>query len=170
MKGKNGKARPHLVPLTDASLQIIGTLPTFTRGPYLFSCNFGQSPVWVGDKIKSRTDARMLRTLQAMARKRGKKWQGVELPHWTNHDIRRSVRTNLSPLRDARGNRIADEIKEAILAHARTGIQGVYDRYQYADEKFEVLQLWSERLSEIVGTTTAPDPGRKVIKFQPRRS
>ena len=39
---------------------------------------------------------------------------------------------------------------EAILAHARPGIKGVYDHYGYLDEKREALQLWAGRLRSIV--------------------
>ena len=38
----------------------------------------------------------MLRTLKAMARRRGEDHHAVEMPNWTNHDLRRVVRTGLS--------------------------------------------------------------------------
>jgi len=150
MKGKKGRARPHLVPLTDASLAILGTLPTLKEGSYLFSCNFGKSPVWVNQKVKDRLDSRMLRTLKALARRRGHDPSKVVLEHWTNHDIRRTVRTNLSALKHSGGRRIPEGVKEAVIAHVRPGIKGVYDRYEYSDEKFEALELWAARLQEII--------------------
>jgi integrase len=64
MKGKNGKARPHGVPLTADILSILGSLPRFTGGEYLFSTTNGARPVWVSDKIKRRLDAAMLEALQ----------------------------------------------------------------------------------------------------------
>ena len=153
MKGKNGSARAHLVPLTGDSLAIFGSLPTFTKGPYLFSTTFGKSPVWIGSRVKERIDREMLRILKALARKRGKsriEIKSVTLEHWTNHDIRRTVRTNLSALKNCYGQRIADDVKEAVIAHKKPGIKGVYDKYEFADEKFEALELWAERLREIV--------------------
>lgn len=151
MKGRNGQARAHLVPLTAWSLEILGQLPQLQEGPFLFSCNLGETPVWLGTKIKRRIDARMLRTLRALARKGGKDPDQVVVADWTNHDIRRTVRTNLSALRTAAGYRIPDEVKESVIAHVRPGIKGVYDKHEYADEKFEALDVWAERLSEIVG-------------------
>lgn len=144
MKGKNGKARPHAVPLIDDMLAIIDELPHFKKGDYLFSTTFGVSPAWMSDKVKKRIDERMLRTMRALARQRGDDPRKVELKPWTNHDIRRTVRTNLSALR------VQEEVREAVLAHVRPGIKGTYDLYDYFDEKREALELWAARLRNIV--------------------
>jgi integrase len=144
MKGRSGKARAHAVPLTDDLLAILNSLPRFNSGQFLFSTSFGTKPVWVSDKVKKRVDARMLRTLRALARHRGDDPAKVVLPHWTNHDIRRSVRSQLSRLK------IAEEAREAVLAHARPGIKGTYDLHDYLDEKREALTLWAARLRSIV--------------------
>ena len=74
------------------------------------------------------------------------------MPPWTNHDIRRSVRSQLSRLK------IPEEVREAVLAHVRPGIKGVYDKYDYLDEKLEALQLWGRRLHGIVN----PQPNNVV--------
>jgi integrase len=147
MKGKNSKARPHVVPLTDDMFAIVEKLPRFNSGDYLFSTTFGASPCWMTDKVKKRIDRRMLRTLRALARKRGDDPAKVELTHWTNHDIRRTVRSGLSRLK------IAEEVREAVLAHVRPGIKGTYDLYDYLDEKREALELWAARVRSIVETT-----------------
>jgi integrase len=148
MKGRNGKARAHVVPLTSEILEVFDAVPNFKRGAFIFSTTFGESPVWISDKVKKRLDMRMLRVLRAMARKRGEDPSKVELPHWTNHDIRRTVRSNLSKLK------ISEEAREALLAHARPGIKGTYDHHDYLDEKREALELWAARLRSI--TTPAP--------------
>jgi integrase len=144
MKAKNSKARPHAVPLTDDILAILTKLPRFKRGHFLFSTTFGEKPIWMNDKIKKRVDARMLRTLRALARQRGIDPAKVEFPAWTNHDIRRTVRSNLSRLR------VTEEAREAVLAHVRPGIKGTYDHHDYLDEKREALEFWNRRLFAIV--------------------
>jgi integrase len=144
MKGRNSKARAHAVPLTRDILDVVRNLPHFKKGDYLFSTTFGASPVWMSDKVKKRLDERMLRTLRAMARRRGDDPTRVTLPAWKNHDIRRTVRSGLSRLK------IAEEAREAVLAHARPGIKGVYDRHDYLDEKREALELWAARLRSII--------------------
>lgn len=159
MKGEDGEARPHLVSLTADILQILESLPLFKKGGFLFSTTFGQKPTCIGDKIKKKIDARMLRTLKALARRRGDDPSKVELAHWVNHDIRRTVRSNLSRLR------VTEEAREAVIAHARPGIKGVYDVYDYADEKREALELWTARLRSIVEPSTG-----NVIQLEAARA
>ncbi len=144
MKGKNTKARAHVVPLTDDAREILESLPRFKKGLHLFSSSFGETPVWMSGKVKKRLDGRMLRTLRALARRRGEDPAAVSLAPWTNHDIRRTVRSRLSRLK------VTEEAREAVLAHARPGLKGVYDQYDYLDEKREALELWNARLRDIV--------------------
>ena len=151
MKGKNGKARAHTVPLTDDLLRILSRLPR-QKGPYLFSVTSGASPVWMSDKVKKRIDARMLCTLRALARRRGDDPSKVELAAWTNHDIRRTCRSQFSRLK------VTEEAREALLAHVRPGIKATYDHHDYFSEKLEALTLWGNRLREI----TEPAPPNVV--------
>jgi integrase len=148
MKARSEEAHPHAVPLTNDMVEILEHLPRFKKGDYLFSTTFGVSPAWMSSKVKRRIDQRMLRTLRALARRRGDDPSKVELRRWTNHAIRRTVRTNLSRLR------VAEEVREAVLAHVRPGIKGVYDLYDYLDEKREALDLWAARLRSIVARPT----------------
>jgi hypothetical protein len=98
----------------------------------------------MSSKVKARIDARMLCTLRALARQRGEDPAKVQLPDWTNHDIRRTVRSNLSRLK------VSEEAREAVMAHVRHGIKGVYDLHDYLDEKHEAFELWAARLRSIV--------------------
>jgi integrase len=144
MKGKNGKARPHAVPLTADILAILGNLPRLTGGEFVFSTNGGANAVYVSDRVKRRLDAKMLRTLRAMARKRGDDPARVALPAWVNHDLRRTLRSGLSELR------VNSDVAEAILAHVKPGVRGIYDRYEHFDEKKHALELWATKLRSIV--------------------
>ena len=159
MKGKNSKARPHSVPITADILTILESLPRFNGGEYLFSTTNGESPVWVSDKVKRRLDAAMLDTLQELARQRGDHPRNVKLPAWVNHDLRRTLRSRLSELR------VSPDVAEAILAHVKPGIRGVYDRYEYFDEKRHVLELWAKRLRDIA----TPSPANVVELAEARK-
>jgi integrase len=158
MKGKASEAHAHAVPITEDLLTVLKTLPRFNSGDYVFSTSFGTKPVWISSKIKRQIDKRMLRTMRALARHRGDDRANVVLPHWKNHDIRRTVRSQLSRLK------VAEEVREAVLAHARPGIKGAYDLHDYADEKREALTLWAARLREIV----EPVPSN-VVKLERAR-
>jgi integrase len=141
MKKTGSEAKPHMVPLTDAMLEVLETLPRFPNGKFLFSSRNGMQPIkavyFGGPKIK------LDRLMQQML--------GNEPPAWTNHDIRRTVRTKLSALR------IPEEVREAVLAHARPGIKGHYDMHHYLDEKRDALTLWATKLRDIV------EPSQSVV-------
>jgi integrase len=143
MKGKNGKTRPHSVPITADILTIVARLPRFNRGEFLFSTTHGERPVWVSDKVKKRLDAAMLETLRDMARERGEDPYNVKLSPWVNRDLRRTVRSRMSELR------VDTDVAEAVLAHVKPGIPGVYDRCELLDEKRHALELWANHLKAI---------------------
>jgi integrase len=144
MKARNHKALSHLVPLTSDVLRILEDLPQFAGGDFLFSYNAGRRPAAMSSEVKDDIDRRMLRTLRAIARRHGDDPAAVTLKPWVTHDIRRLVRSGLSSLK------VPQEICEAVLAHKRSGIAGVYDRHTYVDEKRHALELWGAKLRSIV--------------------
>jgi integrase len=150
MKKVKGGAKPFMVPLTDAMIDVLSALPRFAGGDFLFSYSHGKRPLKPDQfsDIKDRLDALMLEELRQMKPPR-------TLAGFVNHDIRRSVRTHLSALR------IGEEVREAVLAHVRPGIKGVYDQHQYLEEKREALTLWNTRLRSIV----EPLPASNVVKL-----
>jgi integrase len=140
MKKTGAEAKPHAVPLTDAIMETIEPLPRFPNGKFLFSNKNGTTPLKANmfNRPKHQLDELMRETLG-------------ELPDWVNHDIRRTVRTKLSALR------IPEEVREAVLAHARPGIKGHYDMHHYVDEKRDALTQWAAKLRTIVG------PSKSVV-------
>ena len=72
-----------------------------------------------------------------------------KLPPFVIHDIRRSMRTGLSALP------VADLVRELVIGHTKPGLHKVYDQYAYWDEKRRALQLWGDRLRDVV--EAAPD-------------
>lgn len=155
MKGKDGKVREHVVPVTDDIYAILKSLPLFKSGDYLFSTTFGKKPAWISAKVKRRLDARMVRTLRAMARIHGEDAAKVELKPFVNHDLRRTMRTGLSKLR------IDADIRELMLAHVMPHLIKTYDRYDFLIEKRHALECWSEYVWNLV----QPKPDN-VIRLQ----
>lgn len=146
MKGRDDTAREHVVPLIGAISDVFDGLPAIAerKGDFLFSTTWGNRPIWIGDKVKKQLDVLMLGELRAMASERGEDPAKVKLRPWVNHDLRRTVRSRLSRLK------VTEEAREAVLAHARPGIKGVYDKHDYFDEKCEALELWNASLARIV--------------------
>jgi integrase len=157
MKGRNGRARAHAVPLTDRMIAIIEALPS-NGTKYLFTK--GTKPHSLDDKEKATLDRRMLRTLKAMARQRGE--DPVELQNWVNHDLRRTLRSALSQVRVGGKVRFHDDVKEAVLAHVKGGIRGTYDVYDLLPEKREALEHWDAHLMQIVAPSNVVTLRRAV--------
>jgi integrase len=67
----------------------------------------------------------------------------VSADHFTLHDLRRTARTHLEALG------VAPHVAERCLNHAVKGLVGVYNRYDYIDERREALQRWADFLDGI---------------------
>jgi integrase len=136
--------RPHVVPIDDDLQALLETLPR--RGDFLFVANGRNKPVNSFSKVKL--------VLDELAGVSG----------WVLHDCRRTLRTGLSKLR------IADEVKEAVLGHAKRGLKKNYDVYDYLDEKREALALWAARLCSIVEPAPVTPRAANVVPIGQGRS
>jgi integrase len=118
-----------VVPLSDAAIKVLETLPRFERGDCLFSATFGATPVNGFGRAKSALDRAMK----------------VEHP-FVLHDLRRTMRTGLSAIPG-----ISDLVRELVIGHTKPGLHKVYDQFAYLDEKRRALDFWAARLLAIVG-------------------
>jgi integrase len=142
MKGKNGEAKPHVVPITAALRKAFDSLPRGDAGDFIFSCDGGRSPmVTGGTTLKERLDRLMLQAWQERLQARGRNPAKTPLRPFRNHDLRRSCRSTLSRLG------VRHEHAEAVLAHARGGVVGRYDLWEYFPEKRDALERWSKFLA-----------------------
>ena len=48
--------------------------------------------------------------------------------------------------------RVDADVAEAVLAHVKPGIRGVYDRYELLDEKLHALESWADHLATITSS------------------
>jgi integrase len=123
----------HVVPLSDDAIAILTSLPKFNRGDHLFTTTFGKIPVNGFHKAKMCFDAVVNAKL------------GYKAPPWTLHDIRRTVRTQLSAIPS-----ISDLVRELVIGHTKPGLHKIYDQYAYLDEKRSALDAWAVRLRSII--------------------
>jgi integrase len=150
---------PHVVPLTDEMLALIRDLPRFKSSPFLFVTPGNKVATDITEKVKTKIDTRMLRTLRALARQRGEDPSAVEIKPWVVHDLRRTVRTQLAAMR------VPDAIAEMILGHGKKGLQRVYDQHTYADEMRDALERWNARLRSIL-----EPPPANVVAIRGRKA
>ena len=136
-KARAKNRRDHVVPLSDAAVEIIAARPRMGGSRFLFSTT-GRTAVSGFSNAKKDIDA----AIKAVA------GDGAEpVPHWTLHDLRRTVATGLQKL----GVRL--EVTEAVLNHvsgSRRGVVGIYQRHDWADEKRAALSAWGDRVAQIV--------------------
>lgn len=81
------------------------------------------------------------------------------LQHFTAHDFRRTARTHLAALG------IAPHIAERCLNHKLKGVEAIYNRHDYFEERKAALHAWAGLLAELERGNTdkvVPIKGRKV--------
>jgi integrase len=122
----------HIVPLSDDAMAVITSLPRFKAGDHLFSASYGVKSAHSHDKAKRRLDAEMAKLIG-------------DFPDFIIHDIRRTVRTQLSAIPN-----VSDLVRELVIGHTKPGLHKVYDQFAYLDEKRFALDSWAARLRSIV--------------------
>jgi len=129
---KNGRA--HQVPMSSAVRSILET-QTKTEGRDLVF-GYGEGPFSGWSKSKEALDQRI------------EEDEGKALPHWTPHDMRRTVATTM-----ADKLKIQPHVVEAVLNHVsghKGGIAGIYNRAIYAAEKAQALYLWADHIAAVL--------------------
>lgn len=140
--------RTLVVPLSPPARELIEDLPRHSEGDYMFSTTGGRRPISGYSKMKRRFDAALAARCEA---------EGRESFDFDLHDLRRTVRTNLSALR------VPPHVAEAVLGHVVTGIQKHYDKWTYIDEKREALEAWGRKLQSLIL------PGSNVVSVSRSR-
>ncbi|WP_151959287.1 tyrosine-type recombinase/integrase [Acinetobacter bereziniae] len=129
---KSGK--PLLRPLTKETLQLFELAATLNDSNYLFVSGKNKNqPLSRGALISLPYDL-----TEYLARE-----EDIKIDHWSLHDIRRTMRTNMSKLTEP-------HIAEIMIGHALPIMFRVYDHHDYIEEQREALQKWIARLQEIV--------------------
>lgn len=119
-----------------------GTAGLLRLPPFALEIVHRQPRIAGNDRIFGRPHSRTLARLRVDAGVRG----------WTIHDLRRTARTLLSRAR------VPTEISELVLGHSVKGIQQVYDRHEYFEEKAHALAA----LAQLVETILSP-PADNVV-------
>ena len=140
---KTKNKQEHEVPLPLAAIQLLGGIPS--TGDYVFMSGRSKAgnPISGFSKAKAALDAHILNS-------------GEPLEKWGFHDLRRSVRTHMSRLN------VASAIAERVLNHAPQGVEAVYDRHGYLDEKRMALEAWSSSLTLIL----SDEPSGNIVELE----
>lgn len=80
-------------------------------------------------------------------------FSGKECKPWTLHDLRRTFSTSLNLLK------VPPHIVESLLAHALSGVAGIYNQAGYLTEKLVALNMWADELDGLVNNKPANEKG-----------
>jgi integrase len=131
-KGNAGKVR-----LPAGARAILDTLPRFDSNPYVFAGR-AQRHMSASGLFKAKFDEKL----------------SSDMPEWRLHDLRRTARSLMSRAK------VSSEHAERVMGHAIGGVEGVYDRYAYMDEKSDALQRLATLIDGIV------HPRRNVLPME----
>jgi integrase len=137
-KGNAGK-----LALPEIALEIIRAQPQFVDNPFVFAGRgSGHFKSW--SHGKEALDGKLSAAI------------GAELEPWVLHDLRRTARSLM-----ARAG-VRPDIAERVMGHAIPGIEGVYDRHSYREEKAAALRS----LASLLETILHPAAVDKIIPLK----
>jgi integrase len=122
--------------LPAAAMEIIARRPRMASSPFVFSGR-GNNAFNGFSKCKLAFDEGLPKIKNAEGEK-------VTIPNWTLHDLRRTSRSLM-----ARAG-VRPDIAERILGHVISGVEGVYDRHRYDQEKADALMKLAHLLAAII--------------------
>jgi integrase len=112
--------------LPRVALDIISAQPRLASNPYVFGARRG-SPMMGFAHRKDSFCAKL-----------------PPMPQWGLHDLRRTARSLMSRAGVSR------DVAERVLGHAMDGVEGVYDRHEYKEEKAHALRALAALIEKIV--------------------
>ena len=146
----------HLVPLSEQVLDLLKSrksgasltnrLTWMINSPYVFPSSYNTTPrtFSVDDKDITTKGAESGVT-KSTKKARAKLQKDTGITGWTAHDLRRTARTIMSRLN------IKHHVRERVLNHAQNGIAGVYDQFDYMQEKSDALCKLANEIDRIIG-------------------
>lgn len=128
-KGGLNTNRPLLRPITEVTAEKLRLAMTMSSSEYLFTNANSSTPMG-----KSSPIAIPYNLMQWLRRRRG-----IEMAHWSMHDLRKTARTNFSTICDP-------HVAEIMLGHKLPGVWQTYDHHEYLEEQKVAYELWCEKL------------------------
>lgn len=130
--------RDHVVPLAQEAQTIIDKLPVWSGNDYfLLSTLDGKVPISGFSKGKIRLDETVRRAMTSED-------PAATLVPYRIHDFRVTCETRLATLG------FNQDVRDAVLGHAKPGLQKTYNKHGYYEEKKAALTVYARHLMEVV--------------------
>jgi integrase len=120
------KGNPGELVLPDQATEIINSQLRFESNPYVFAGR-GDSHINGWSKAKREFDTKL-----------------DDVEPWTIHDLRRTARSLMSRAG------VRPDISERVLGHVISGVEGIYDRHAYKEEKAHALKALASLIANIL--------------------
>jgi integrase len=143
----------HVIPLSAPARELIATAAPdkpAKNAHFVFSTTDGAKPFSGFSKAKRDLD----KAIADIREREGRQ----PMENWTLHDLRRTARTLL-----ARAG-VRDDIAERCLGHVIKGVEKVYNRYAYLDEKRAAFEALASLVSRII------NPAANIEELASRRA
>lgn len=150
---------PMFVPLSDPARAVIDGQDVIDGSDLVFTTT-GKSPFSGFSKSKANLDALVLAALRQRAEKQGEDPEKVELSDWRIHDIRRTAKTLM-----VRAG-VRPDISERVLGHVIPGVEGVYDRHSYLEEKRDALERLAVMIDRIANPPAEGADASNVVELK----
>jgi integrase len=136
-KSRYKGGRDHIVPLPASALSVLEQLPVWSGNDYfLFSTRSGRVPVSGFSKGKTRLDDEVRRVMAACNSE-------LTVAPYRVHDFRVTCETRLATLG------FNQDVRDAVLGHAKPGLQKTYNKYDYYNEKRTALTSYANHILEL---------------------
>jgi len=135
-RAKNG--REHLIPLSPQAVALLDALAggeKWLKRGYILTTDGGKSRVSGFSKAKRKLDAEIVELVED---------DEAPVDPWRFHDLRRSAATGMQRLR------IPGDWIEAVQNRRKGGVAGIYQRYDFLDEKREALETWGAHVAGLI--------------------
>lgn len=129
------KNNPGRLQLPDTMLDIINAQPEINGNPFVFA-------------------GRGKKAFNSFSAGKADIDEKVSIPPWVFHDLRRTAKSLM-----ARAG-VRPDISERVLGHVIGGVEGVYDQYEYSDEKGAALKALADLVERIIDP-----PGDNVVQI-----
>lgn len=132
--------RDHVVPLSDLAWSTYDAMPKWAGDdPYLFSTQGGEVAISGFSKAKVLLDKAATAELRkALGDPKAR------IANYRIHDFRVTCESRLADLG------FSQDVRDAVLGHAKVGLQRTYNKYDYADEKRKALDAYAQHVMGVV--------------------
>lgn len=137
---RNKSDRDHPIPLSSLAQAVLTECADIRSGSYVFSVT-GKNPISGMSALKRELDAAIAASQEPDV---------PPLSRWVFHDIRRSVRSEISRLG------VSHFVGERLLNHSLPKLSRTYQGYDFRPERAAALEKWANRLGPLVDPAYLP--------------